>query len=189
MTTDPHPWASSLDGLLAQVWQRLVRGVNDRHAPARHPTFATVSPDGWPEARTVVLRAADKADAMVEIHTDLHSAKVTALRANPHAALHVWDASAHLQIRLAASVTILSGDQVAAVWAKVPDPSRQSYGTSPAPGQPIATALAYDKPADPASFAVLRCVVHSMDVVHLGPQHRRAAFTRAGGWAGQWLAP
>lgn len=189
MTTDPHPWAASLEGLHTQVWQRLVRGVGDRHAPARHPTFATVSPDGWPEARTVVLRGADKGDAMVEVYTDLHSAKVAALRANPRAALHIWEASAHLQIRLAVTVTILSGDAVAQIWAKVPDPSRQSYGTAPAPGQPIADALAYDKPGDPASFAVLRCIVQAMDVVHLGPQHRRAAFTRADGWAGQWLAP
>ena len=189
MTTDPHPWASSLDGLHTQVWQRLLRGVGDRHAPARHPTFATVSPDGWPEARTVVLRAADKAGAMVEVHTDLHSAKVAALRANDRAALHIWEASAHLQIRLAVTVTILSGDAVADIWAKVPDPSRQSYGTSPPPGQPIDAALAYQKPGDAASFAVLRCAVQAMDVVHLGPQHRRAAFTRADGWAGQWLAP
>lgn len=189
MTTDPHPWAASLDGLLAQVWQRLSRGVADRRAPARHPTFATTSPQGWPEARTVVLRAFDCDAKAVDIHTDLQSAKVASLRKTPRAALHIWDAAAHLQIRLQTSVTILSGDQVAALWARVPDPSRQSYGTRPAPGQPIADALAYDKPADPHSFAVLRCEVQSMDIVHLGPQHRRAAFTRADHWQGQWLAP
>jgi pyridoxine/pyridoxamine 5'-phosphate oxidase len=189
MMSDPHPWASTLDGLLAQVWARLVRGVNDRHAPARHPTFATVSSEGWPEARTVVLRGVDPVAGMLEVHTDLHSAKVAALRGNPRAAFHVWEAAAHLQIRLMTEVTILAGDDVAAIWAKVPDPSRQSYGTSPAPGTPIADALAYAKPADPARFAVLRCAVQRMDIVHLGPQHRRARFDRADGWAGQWLAP
>lgn len=186
---DPHPWAKTLDGLHAQIWQRLVRGVADRRAPARHPTLATTSPQGWPEARTVVLRAADPAGATLDIHTDLQSAKVASLRHTPRAALHIWDASAHLQIRLQADVTILSGAEIAEIWARVPDPSRQSYGTRPSPGQPIADALAYDKPADPASFAVLRCRVQTIDVVHLGPQHRRAAFARADGWAGQWLAP
>jgi len=88
-----------------------------------------------------------------------------------------------------AEVTILTGAAVAEAWARVPDPSRQSYGTRPAPGTPIAVALEYDKPADPASFAVLRCAVQAMDIVHLGPQHRRARFDRADGWAGQWLAP
>ncbi|MGR3701355.1 MAG: pyridoxamine 5'-phosphate oxidase family protein [Paracoccaceae bacterium] len=189
MTTDPHPWAATLEGLREQVWLRLVRGVADRRAAARHPTFATVSPAGWPEARTVVLRGADPAAAVLEVHTDLHSAKVAALRATPRAALHVWEASAHLQIRLMTEVTILTGAAVAEAWARVPDPSRQSYGTRPAPGTPIAVALEYDKPADPASFAVLRCAVQAMDIVHLGPQHRRARFDRADGWAGQWLAP
>ncbi|MBC7737166.1 MAG: pyridoxamine 5'-phosphate oxidase, partial [Candidatus Saccharibacteria bacterium] len=46
MTTDLHGWADQLDTLLAQVWSRLVRGVGDRHAPARHLTLATVSAAG-----------------------------------------------------------------------------------------------------------------------------------------------
>ena len=189
MTSDPHPWATSLDTLHAQVWTLLLRGVKDRHAAARHPTFATMSPDGWPEARTVVLRAADPVAGTLDIHTDLRSAKVAALRGTPRAALHVWDASAHLQTRLTAIVTVLTGDEVAAIWAKVPDPSRQSYGTTPAPGLPIAFDLAYAKEPDAASFAVLRCAVRTIDAVHLGPSHRRARFERASAWAGQWLAP
>ena len=55
---------------------RLLRGVRDRRAPTRHPTLATVTPDGRPKARTVVLRAADKQAGILELHTDLHSAKV-----------------------------------------------------------------------------------------------------------------
>ena len=199
MTTDPqqpdphrpdlHPWAANLDTLYAQVWARLVRGVHDRHAPARHPTFATVSPDGFPEVRTVVLRAADPVACTLDIHTDVASAKVASLRHTPRASVHVWDASAHLQSRIEVEVAILTGAQVAAIWARVPDPSRQSYGTVPPPGVAIADALAYEKIPNPASFAVLRCTVRAIDAVHLGPQHRRARFEAAHGWAGQWLAP
>jgi hypothetical protein len=189
MTIDPHPWAAALETLHAEIWTRLVRGVRDRRAPARHPTFATVSPLGWPEARTVVLRGADPAAAVLEIHTDLRSAKVAALRANPRAALHVWEAAAQLQIRIEAKVSILTGEEVAAIWARVPDPSRQSYGTTPAPGLPIAGSLDYDKTPDQATFAVLRCQVEAVDAVHLGPRHRRARFERASGFAGQWLSP
>jgi pyridoxamine 5'-phosphate oxidase len=109
MKSDPHPWASDLAGLHSEVWLRLTRGVHDRHAPARHPTLATVSPDGRPQARTVVLRAADKAAGTLDIHTDLRSAKVADLRATPFAALHVWDAAAHLQLRLEAQFTLLTG--------------------------------------------------------------------------------
>ncbi len=189
MTTDLHPWAADLDALYAQVWARLVRGVGDRHAPARHPTFATVSPDGWPQVRTVVLRASDPVACTLDIHTDLASAKVAALRHNPRAALHVWDASAHLQTRIELEVAILTGEDVSHIWARVPDPSRQSYGTVPSPGTPIAEALSYAKTPDPASFAVLHCTVRAIDAVHLGPHHRRARFMKADGWAGQWLAP
>jgi len=111
------------------------------------------------------------------------------VRRIPFAALHVWDAAAHLQMRLEATVTILTGADVAATWAEVPNASRQSYGSLPAPGQPIAQALDYAKQSDPASFAVLRLTVQSIDALHLGPHHRRARFDRHAGWAGIWLAP
>lgn len=189
MKSDPHPWASDLAGLHAEVWLRLTRGVHDRHAPARHPTLATVTSDGRPQARTVVLRAADKAASTLDIHTDLRSAKVGELRATPFAALHVWDTSAHLQLRLEAQVTLLTGQDVAAIWAGVPDTSRGSYGSTPAPGEPIAQALDYRKAADPSSFAVLRLEVFSIDALHLGPNHRRARFDRKTSWAGVWLSP
>lgn len=189
MTVELHAWAADLATLHAQVWLRLVRGVADRHAPARHPTLATVAPDGLPEARTVVLRAADAGAGTLDIHTDLRSAKVAALRHRPVAALHVWDASAHLQTRISVVVDILAGDAVATLWARVPQSSQAAYGTDPAPGTPIADALAYDKSPDPAAFAVLRCRVQAIDAVHLGPQHRRARFERNDGWQGRWLAP
>ena len=189
MTTDPHPWATTLDGLYAQVWARLMRGVADRRAAARHPTLATVSPDGWPEARTVVLRAADPATSTLDLHTDLRSAKVAALRTTPRAALHIWDQSAHLQIRLLADVTILTGGNVAATWAKVPDASRRAYGMTPAPGHSIPTALDYQVTPEKTFFTVLRCTVQAMDILHLGTDHRRASFDRASGWAGAWLSP
>lgn len=189
MTTDLHAWATDLDTLLAQVWARLLRGVGDRHAPARHPVLATVAPDGTPEARTVVLRAADPVAGTLDMHTDLRSAKVTALRLNPLAALHVWDGTAHLQTRITASVEVLAGEAVSSLWQRVPETSQAAYGTLPAPGTPIATALDYRKTPDPAAFAVLRCTVLAIDALHLGPDHRRAGFDRADGWRGQWLAP
>ena len=189
MKADPQPWACDLSQLYAEVWTRLTRGVHDRHAPARHPTLATVSPEGRPQARTVVLRGADKSAGTLDIHTDLRSAKVRDLRVTPFAALHVWDTSAHLQLRLEADVTILTGPDVAAIWAGVPAASRLSYGSTPAPGQPIAHALDYTKAADQASFVILRLRVATVDALHLGPNHRRAQFDRHNDWKGAWLAP
>ncbi len=188
MSLDPHRWAWQLDTLHGHAWQRLVRGVHDRHAPARHPTLATVSPEGLPQARTVVLRAADPLQGRLEIHTHLHSSKIADLRATPVAALHVWDSGSRLQIRVEADVEIASGADVAARWARVPAQSRSAY-SSHRPGHAIADALAYDHQPDPALFAVVHLHVRALDLLHLGIHHRRAAFHRERQWAGQWLAP
>ncbi len=181
-------WFETLGGMHARVWDTLAQGVADADHPARYPTFATVAPDGAPEARTVVLRVIDRPDNL-RIFTDIYSYKIRSLQAHPQAALHIWDAGQSLQIRILAHVDILTGAAVGADWDGVPDHSRQSYGTKPAPGRPIADALAYSKDPDPATFAVLDCRVMAMDVVHLGRDHRRASFSRDDDWAGQWLSP
>lgn len=186
---DLHPWARELASLHAHAWQRLVRGVHDRHAPARHPTLATVSHQGWPQVRTVVLRSADPSRARLDIFTHLHSPKIAELAATPVAALHVWDSGSRLQIRLQADVTISHGPSVAERWAAVPEVSRTAYSSGSVPGSAIPEALAYGLTPDPAAFAVVHLDVRAMDLLHLGQQHRRAQFTRDTQWVGQWLTP
>jgi pyridoxamine 5'-phosphate oxidase len=100
-----------------------------------------------------------------------------------------WHTSAHLQLRLEAQVTILIGMDVAAIWEDVPAASRLSYGSTPAPGQPIAQALDYTKVSDAESFVVLRLQISTVDALHFGPNHRRAKFDRHNKWVGAWLAP
>ena len=182
-------WFETLPGLWTGLWDCLAEGVARRDAPARHVVLATVGLDRGPEARTVVLRGVDAGAGVIEIHTDLHSAKVAELRGDGRAAVVVWDAGRSLQVRLSVAVTVLEGDAVVGVWARVPDPSRQSYGVVPAPRTPIAGALDYEKRADGATFSVLRCVVVQADLVHLGEVHRRALFQRPDGWVGQWVVP
>ena len=47
---------TDLRAFLDTSCQHFMRGVADVRAPARYPTFATVSPDGTPQARTIALR-------------------------------------------------------------------------------------------------------------------------------------
>jgi hypothetical protein len=136
-----------------------------------------------------VLRGANAAAGHLDIYTDLRSAKIAAVRANSEVALHVWDPSAHLQVRIAASASILTGDAAAAAWARVPDGSRRTYGVAPAPGQAIPAALDYATQAAFEFFAVLRIEAQSIDALHLGRNHRRALFERIDGWKGRWLVP
>lgn len=182
-------WFETHQGLLQRVWDTLGHGVTDAQHPARRPTFATVSPNGWPEARTVVLRAADPDSGLVCVHTDINSDKIKSLQATPCAALHIWDSAQDLQIRLQADVQIITGAETRALWDKIPNHAQQSYGVTPAPGSVIKHALDYVKDPDPNTFAVLECTVSQIDVVHLGAQHRRSHFSRARHWQGQWLSP
>lgn len=184
-----NDWVETHDGLLNTVWATLARGVADAQHPARLPTFATLSPDGWPEARTVVLRAADRDGGEVTLHTDVTSDKIKSLQLTPRAALHIWDAGQQLQLRLQAEVAIDTGPNTRALWDKIPDHAQQSYGVTPPPGTVITTALNYDKIPDPDTFAVLYCTIMHIDAVHLGTDHRRARFSRARHWSGEWLSP
>jgi pyridoxine/pyridoxamine 5'-phosphate oxidase len=178
-----------LEAFLDLGWQRLSRGVADRRAAARHPVFATVSPSGQPEARTVVLRGASRTDGTVEVHTDGGSDKVTSLRAHPVAQIHVWDPKPKLQIRLSTHVTILQGAEVADRWRDVPEGSRIAYGASPKPGTPIPEADLYEKLATRDWFTVLICRIESMELMQLVEPHRRAVFKASDGWVGQWWVP
>lgn len=182
-------WFATLDGLRAQAWQRLADGVADRDAPTRLPTLATVSPDGWPESRIVVLRRAVPSKALLEVYTDSESAKIVSLRRMPRAALHVWDPDRDLQIRMQADVILTQGVAVSDRWRALPDVARLSYGVVPAPGAAIAGARDYEKTPHESRFCVLSLFVRHIDVVHLGAHHRRAAFAPTDGWAGQWLVP
>ena len=125
----------------------------------------------------------------MHIHTDLDATKVRDVRAAPFAALHVWDPSARLQVRVDAHVTVLKGQDVDAIWAGMSAASRLSYGSAPAPGQPISAALEYEKVPDFGSFAVLQFEISKIDALHLDPNHRRARFDRDSDWAGTWLVP
>ncbi len=179
----------TLNGLREEVWDCVVQGVTDPDHPARTPTFATVSPKNWPEARSVVLRAVDMDAATIAVHTDLHSDKIRSLQHTPRAAAHIWDPARKLQVRLNMHVEIASGDDVRVIWDRVPDHSKQSYGVTPPPGQPIKSALAYVKEPSPDTFAVLHCEVLTIDAVHLGEEHRRAIYSRSDDWMGHWLSP
>ncbi|MEM6376496.1 MAG: pyridoxamine 5'-phosphate oxidase, partial [Pseudomonadota bacterium] len=109
--------------------------------------------------------------------------------ANPRAELHIWEARAKIQLRLAARVTVLTGEATADRWASVPESARVSYGTDPRPGSVIDHVYAYEKPPCPDRFAVLRCALERIDLVHLDTRHRRARYLRETNWSGEWLAP
>ena len=49
-----------LDDFLDFGWTQIYRGKADKKSPARHPTFVTSCVDGFPNARTLVMRRCDQ---------------------------------------------------------------------------------------------------------------------------------
>jgi pyridoxine/pyridoxamine 5'-phosphate oxidase len=189
MSHDHSSWLETLTAMYDFAWQRITRGVHDRRAAARHPTLATVSEEGWPQARTVVLRKAYRSSSRLEIHTNLHSKKVSELKATPIAALHIWDAACRLQIRLIADATISSGSDVLETWNSLPAHSRGTYSSQAIPGAVITRDLGYSSYPDPSAFAVIQLDIHAIDLLYLGRSHRRAQFKQDDQWRGVWVCP
>lgn len=182
-------WFETLNSLHSACWRRMTLD-SVQLKPTIQTVLATIGTDGAPQARMVVLRGADRQAGIVNVHTDATSVKITELRGDARASIHLWNDAEQLQIRLRGEMSIASGDNAAQHWARVPDGSRSNYGVVPAPGSRIRTSDAYSRVPDPAKFAVLTMQVAEMDVVHLSDDyHRRASYSRADGWRGQWLAP
>jgi hypothetical protein len=185
----------TLEECLAEAFRRLSRGVADRRSAFHTPTLATVAADGAPEARTLVLRGFDPARREVRLHSDARSGKVAALAREPRAALHLYDPTAKLQLRLAGRATLHGADAVAeAAWAASREMSRMCYAVEPGPGTPVAAPPA--APTDPAGgrahFTAILLRFDRLDwleLAHAG--HRRARFDwdAADARAATWLVP
>ena len=192
-----------LAAALDTAWRLLVRGAGDRHSPVHTPAVASVGGDGRPQARVMVLRAADRAGASLRFHTDARSPKVAALAGGAVEVLAYHPGEA-VQLRLAGTARVLAEDPLtAAAWAASTPFARRCYLAQAAPGSPLPApgsglpaAIEGRKPSEaelvPArpNFAVVLVSVERIDWLHLAQTgHRRAVFAAADGWAGEWRVP
>lgn len=169
-------------------WDLLTSASESRETERRLCTLATTGPDG-PEARTVVLRSAERHLARVLVYTDLRSDKIAHLTADPRASICYWDAESALQIRLRCNVEIETGAAAEPFWLGLNDKARLSYG-GPGPGRKITTPVARPSKGERSAFAALLMNVVEMDVVWLGPEiHTRSLFRASDRWSGEWQSP
>lgn len=185
MSEGPENLAEAFDAARAT----LARALADRGAEARHVTFATLSPEGWPEARTVALRAADLDAGRLMIQTDIATHKVAALRALARAEVHVWHPETCHQLRLRCEAALRHGSSVGVTWAAMPATARASYGKVPPAGTPIDAPLDYEVTSNPGNFVVIDLRVVRVDFLYLGSVHKRAIFEDHGTWQGHWVSP
>ncbi len=178
-----------LDDFLNFGWAQIYRGKADKKSPARHPTFVTSSADGFPNARTLVMRRCDQKNNQIEFHTDTASSKMFALKENPRAAIHIWLPKVQLQIQMDVIVEVKVGDITIKNWRNVPTYSRIAYGTIPNSGSVIEGPFDYDHAPDQKRFAVLLCDIQSIQLLLLGVKHIRAHYKKTTNWQGEWLSP
>ncbi len=179
------------------IWAALARACVARDSPWRTPVLATVSPDGAPEARLLVLRAADFAARRLELHSDSRSAKLESMATEPRVALCFWDSRAQLQLR-ASGVAAVSADfaRRESAWARVPEESRRNYRSESAPGtvsagteSEVATANRPD--AGFGHFAILDVELCRLEWLWLGraPHSRGCVTWTDGRWRPVLLTP
>jgi hypothetical protein len=185
---------------LAESWRLLARGVADRRSPFHHPVVATIGLDGRPRARTVILRGCDPAARLLRFHTDMRSRKIDEMRRDGRVGMHFYDAGAKIQVRVDGVATLHGEDAAAdAAWAGSRLFSRQCYGVTPGPGQPIAEGGSFSLPETTeegvaggrAHFVAVHLKVERLEWLYLAAAgHRRAVFD----WDGDipssgWRAP
>ena len=176
-----------------RIWTELQRATQDRHHEWRTPVLATVSPDGLPQARSVVLRQADAKLGSLQIYTDGRSPKVAEISAQPALMLVFWSKRLNWQLRVQAKALVEhTGSAVDAVWARVSQsPAVGDYLSASAPGDslPASDAATAGKLEGQQShhLSIVTAQVQAIDWLELSRDgHRRAVF-QADAW--EWRVP
>jgi hypothetical protein len=191
---------ADLGEVLAEAFALLDEGVRVADSPWRLPCLGTAGLDGAPALRTVVLRGFSAADRTADIYTDRRSAKCAELRYAPRAALHGWDFTRRVQLRLSGHAVVETGGAaVERAWAGLSGHARATYDVLPGPGSRLlAPDYALHDPDESASravFALLRIYIERLEYLRLPPlrsggAHRRAVFRWVDGvMAADWLVP
>lgn len=127
---------NDLGAVFREAFTMIGRGVADRRHAFHTPVFVTNGVDGFPAARTVVLRGFDPQRRTLIFHTDGRSTKVTELAADPRVAIVFYDARRKIQLRIAGHATTHTDDDVSrAAWERLSASSRRGYLGAP-PGTP-----------------------------------------------------
>ena len=193
----------NLEQIYARMWDCLAAAVREEkeNLPFKAMQAATISLDGSPNVRTVLLRGVNEQENLLTFHTDLRSPKIAELSHDPRIALVGVDPVQNLQIRVFGETRIVRDGQARLdAWQSSPDHDLIVYRTRLAPGTPMSHAGdALDEKhdvLDPAKGLEHFCVVEvrpaRLDWLDLsasdGPQ--RACYVRHGDlWIHSWIAP
>ncbi|MFM7404141.1 MAG: pyridoxamine 5'-phosphate oxidase family protein [Erythrobacter sp.] len=191
---------TTLDDVLTDCRNRLIRAPRDRKSPMQSPVVVT----GDVDARVMVLRAFDSAAWRLRLHTDARAPKTQVIAADPRIAVLFHDKGAKIQIRARGVGEVLrTGPEVDSAWTASTNFARRCYlgegpgASSDTPTSGLPPEFEGVEPDDdqliPAreNFAILRITLSAFDWLHLAHTgHVRAQFLRADNeWQGRWVTP
>jgi len=183
-----------LDDIPPWIDRALSRGVADPKSAFRWPTLLSTDLEGRAQARTVVLRGFDPSTHEISIFTDLRSPKVSHLRKDTRAGLHIYDNKKRVQLRLEAeAIVVTTGEAWEAGWARAQQGSLIDYQRMPGPGALIDEPQGADQDVGGAqkNFALVILTVQKADYLHLGREQHRRAVVHFGveGSRATWIVP
>ena len=183
-------------GSLEHAWNMLVTGAKNRRVPFHLATVATVTSDGQPKARIVVLRDCDREQRVLRFNTDRRSPKFDQLAVHPQAEMVFYDEYEKIQLRLQVRIEALPAEEADSIWEGTPSYSRECYQVTRAPGTKIEDLGEVEFDAEHAGggrdhFSPMCAHIESIEWLYLSAQkHRRARYVfTADGVDASWLVP
>tara|TARA_B100001741_G_scaffold68860_1_gene54983 strand:+ start:777 stop:1376 length:600 start_codon:yes stop_codon:yes gene_type:complete len=180
----------NLEEIQNKYWSMLDDAVTNRASPFRIPVFMCAHQNEI-DGRIVVLRKSDRANNLLQFHTDLRSPKVGILKKNNKASLLFYDKEEKIQLRAKVECEINNQNSITEEsWKKTQHISRRCYLTDSPPGtisdNPTSGMISkledFDYTMEQSeegykNFTVIKCNIKSIEWLYLAAKgHRRARF-------------
>jgi pyridoxamine 5'-phosphate oxidase len=167
-------------------WLAAFEAALARNEPNKRVQLATVSPDGVPAVRTIILRGVTGQGELFFV-TDQRSRKAEHLESNPTAALVAWCAQTREQFRFTGRAALHGAGAEgpwaatrAQLWRGLNDGDRAGF-LGPPPGRSYVPPHGVELPAaPPPEFCVVSVAPTEVDWLTLGRPHRRVHFRLLG---------
>ncbi|MEQ3747024.1 MAG: pyridoxamine 5'-phosphate oxidase family protein [Henriciella sp.] len=169
---------NDLNAIEAETWRTLEAACCGKRTSYTWFTLATVSEEGMPEQRTVVLRDVDRTAWTLTFFTDRRTPKVAEIMTQPNIASLFFDAKAMVQLRFSGKAEVLTeGDIWQRYWDTVSENGKAEYAALKVPGTVRPDELTYDTGLAKQNFAAVKIVCDRLDWLKLARSgHQRAVF-------------
>lgn len=181
----------SPEHVLENIWEALREATTQRTEFTR-AALATVTTAGQPRVRSVILREFATHPERIGFATDVRSAKIAEIHANPQVALAFYDAMTDTQLRIeGTAVVVTDHDQRQRAWQHLTLHSKQLYADPAIPGTPLEADETSDERTAFERFAWVSIDIASRDWLELSAEPlRRWHFQRHNAtWTGHGLVP